>query len=183
MELLIYSPSLCTLSPRLCYHTTPPPFPWPPHDSPPSTRFNIVRHFLYIGPHNAARHKIVFRTAQSPALFEVRIPQLQLSRGRGLEIRPSPSNSDQTRRKLSQDSNEEKKELRREIQAWWQSISDHMDRLVCAIICRILRSANDITLKRINAFQTMRLLGRAYHVYLQLMTLLMRERCRRRRLP
>ena len=135
LELLIYSPSLCTLSPRLCEHTTPPPFPWPAHDSPPASRFNIVRHFLYVNSRNIPRLEIILRIAHGPTLFELRVPRLQLLRGRALDFKTSPNPVDRTgpERKGSQDSSEEKRDLRREIKEWWQSISDHIDKLVSMV--------------------------------------------------
>ncbi|KAH8111649.1 hypothetical protein DFH11DRAFT_1792176, partial [Phellopilus nigrolimitatus] len=129
LELLIYSPSFCTLDPRLCEHTTPPPLPWSSSpNSYPQSRFNIVRHFMS----GKSKQELVFRICQAPALFELRVPRLQLARGRALEAgvpKAPASNRTMSYDRASQDSDEDKRTLRREIKQWWQRIAEHLDEL------------------------------------------------------
>lgn len=133
LELLIYSPALCTLSPRLCEHTTPPPSPWPADDSPPRSRFNIIRHFVCAG----SKLEIKFRVSLAPALFELRVPRLQVMRGRFGDSGAQRVSFANVRRnstdRKSFESIEEKRILRTEIKRWFESISDHMDKLVSII--------------------------------------------------
>ena len=129
LELLLYSPALCSISPWLCEHTTPPPHPWPTGNSPPTSRFNIVRIFEF------GKREVRFRTSLSPTLFDVRIPLLQILRGRYSESSLSKSaklaNKISISTRKSDDSDDEKIALRKEIKQWWQGVSDHLDKLVC----------------------------------------------------
>ncbi|KAI0065116.1 hypothetical protein BV25DRAFT_1799271 [Artomyces pyxidatus] len=123
LELLLYSPSICTLAQPLCSHTNPPPHPWTGPDMPlPRSRFNIIRHFAF------KSHTLSFSLSVIPDVFELRIPRLQITRGSWLE----KTSSEKSRSPVEgngTDNDVEKKELRREIRSWWQAIADHLDKL------------------------------------------------------
>ena len=130
LEVLIYSPVICALSPALCEHTSPPPRPWSPADMPlPRSRFNIIRHFSY------QSSVVSFTLSPIDDIFELRVPRLQVIRGSGnLERRASSSRLD---RLSGLNLDEDKKTLRREMVAWWSGLSDHMDRIVGGLTCSV----------------------------------------------
>lgn len=120
LELLIYSPLPCTLTPSLCEHTTPPPAPW---SSLPSSRFNIVRHFT------TSSVDISFSLSPNEEVFELRIPRLQIIRG--VDVAASPfANVKLSLNAADEDLSNKKTELRRQIRKWWEDVSDHMDKIV-----------------------------------------------------
>jgi 1-phosphatidylinositol-3-phosphate 5-kinase len=123
LEVLIYSPAICTLTLALCEHTTPP-HPRPPSDLPlPRSRLNIIRHF------SCQASVVSFTLSAIDDIFELRVPRLQIIRGgdRILERRFSSSVPDRLNdSKLDDD----KKTLRREMMAWWMGLSDYMNRIV-----------------------------------------------------
>ncbi|CCM00550.1 uncharacterized protein FIBRA_02584 [Fibroporia radiculosa] len=128
LELLIYSPAICILSPTLCEHTTPPPRPWTAEDSPlPRTRFNIHRKFAY-------KSRIVtFSLSVVEDVFELYLPRLKIMRRKvsnsengkhdvsdpAMVIHAGRQNEDEDGRRI----------LRREIMSWWQGLSEHMDKV------------------------------------------------------
>lgn len=120
LELLIYSPLICALTPPLCEHTTPPPPPW---NSLPSSRLNVVRHFTT----DTADISFALSTID---VFELRVPRLQIIQG---VDNSSPFNSIGTTNLT--DAMDEKRALRMEIRKWWEGVSDHMDRTVRHIFC------------------------------------------------
>ena len=117
LELLIYSPALCKLTPTLCEHTT---F-LAGGDSLPSSRFNIIRHF------STASGDISFTLYKIQDIFELRVPRLQITRG--LE-KFSPVTNTIKKEDVGGDG-AHKKVLRREIRKWWEGVSDHIDKIVC----------------------------------------------------
>lgn len=144
LELLLYSPTLCSLSPRLCDHTTPPPHPWSPENSPPSSRFNIIRVF------ELGKCEIKFRTSLAPAMFDLRIPPLQILRGRLSESALSKvakfgKRKSTSSKKSSSDSDEDKKALRKEIKRYWQGVSDHLDKLVKTVYASLDALADSVS--------------------------------------
>jgi 1-phosphatidylinositol-3-phosphate 5-kinase len=123
LEVLIYSPAICTLILALCEHTTPP-HPWPPSDVPlPQSRLNIIHHFSY------QASVISFTLYAIDDIFELCVPCLHIIRGgdRILERRLLSSVQDRLN-----DSNldDDKKMLRREMMAWWMGLSDYINRIV-----------------------------------------------------
>ncbi|KAF8968465.1 hypothetical protein BDZ97DRAFT_1902851 [Flammula alnicola] len=119
LELLIYSPSICTLTPPLCEHTTPPPGVWP---TLPSSRLNIIRHFST----SSADISLALSTIED--IFELRVPRLQIMRGVERCSQPSTSSGNTAEGQGGSD-DEQKKVLRREIRKWWEGVSDHMDKI------------------------------------------------------
>ncbi|KAF9456920.1 hypothetical protein BDZ94DRAFT_1326638 [Collybia nuda] len=117
LELLVYSPALCSSNPTLCEHTIPPPRPWP---SMPTSRLNIVRHFSLLA------HTVSFSLSTVEYIFELRVPRLQITRGNGDK---SSKESVASEPKNTPDIDEDKKELRREIKRWWEGVTDHLDKL------------------------------------------------------
>lgn len=129
LELLLYSPTICNLSPPLCEHTTPAPFALSPstHNSSslPTSRLNIVRHFA------SRSHAVSFSLSTIEDIFELRVPRLQIIRGNGdRSARNSMTKDDRTANDKAGAADEEKKTLRREIKVWWEGIADRMDKLV-----------------------------------------------------
>ncbi|EPQ53029.1 hypothetical protein GLOTRDRAFT_139979 [Gloeophyllum trabeum ATCC 11539] len=114
LELLVYSPLICSPSPQICEHTTSPTI----SESLPESRLNIVRHFSY------RSHVVSFSLSLIEEIYEVRLPRLQIIKGHGEK---DDRRSIEPTRQGSLD--EEKKTLRKEIKGWWQDVSDHMDKL------------------------------------------------------
>lgn len=126
LELLIYSPALCTTSPKLCEHTALPPRPWQRFDTPlPTTRMNIIRRFSWAGCVVSISLSIV------EDVYEVRIPRLQVQRPKGEERRDdlSVAPPDNATLQLQQHAEDDKRKLRREIMQFWQVLSEQMDTL------------------------------------------------------
>ncbi|KZT01952.1 uncharacterized protein LAESUDRAFT_662877 [Laetiporus sulphureus 93-53] len=126
LELLIYSPVLCAITPPLCEHTTIPPRPWPQEDTPlPRTRLNIHRRFA------CKSRTVTFSLSKVEDIFELRVPRLQIVRRRGLDKSSDKKGSSATPNthndKPSLDG--DRRALRREIMRWWQGLSDHIDKL------------------------------------------------------
>jgi 1-phosphatidylinositol-3-phosphate 5-kinase len=144
LELLIYSPSLCTITPKLCEHTSPESSTYAVNDTSPQTRFNIIRHFKH------GERSVRFTLSASPAVFELRMPRLQIVKGRiaaadgsasGGSIRGEPVKKRPTGNSVVGTIPEEKnaggtavdndkRTLRKEIKEWWQGVAEHLDRLV-----------------------------------------------------
>lgn len=116
LELLVYSPALTELTPRLCIHTTPPPRPRPREDTPlPRSRFNILRHFMYQST------TITISLSFIEDVFEIRVPRLQLIKGGSAESQVGSPTGKVT--------DEDKKALRKEITSWFYAVSQHLDKL------------------------------------------------------
>lgn len=131
LELLVYSPNICTITPSMCEHTTPSS-QVSSTGALPSSRFNIVRNFTYRRGNDKCV-TVSFSISEIEDIFELRVPRLQITRRANGD--KSAQNSIKNEDGYgSEDANsaaeEEKKVLRREIKAWWQGISDHMDKLV-----------------------------------------------------
>jgi 1-phosphatidylinositol-3-phosphate 5-kinase len=112
------------LTPTLCEHTTSPAGA----GSLPSSRFNIIRHF------STASGDISFTLSKIQAIFELRVPRLQITRG--LE-KFSPVTNPSKKEDVDMDG-AHKKALRREIRRWWEGISDHIDKIVRNILIPLL---------------------------------------------
>ncbi|KAJ3784336.1 hypothetical protein GGU10DRAFT_388377 [Lentinula aff. detonsa] len=155
LELLIYSPLLCNLSPKLCEHTDPSSDPPASTSSTssnsarpvlPPQRFNIVRHFSTSSINNrvvGSSHKeytVSFKIDPVEDIFELRVPRLQIFPlgvgGGSNEVQNSATSIYGTvggKGKQTQGEHhtskgeEEKKILRREIKAWWEGVADYID--------------------------------------------------------
>lgn len=137
LELLIYSPLICTIIPSLCTHTNPSPKPSASSPSSsssdgrlslPNSRFNIVRHFSF------KSHTVSFTISPVEDIFELRIPRLQITRGtNGADkLTDKDKVGDLTlMQRVSHEGDVEKRELRKEINGWWQGVAEHLDKLVC----------------------------------------------------
>ncbi|KAF8797636.1 hypothetical protein BYT27DRAFT_7265512 [Phlegmacium glaucopus] len=115
LELLVYSPTICTLKAFLCDHTTPP------HQvSPdlPAARLNIIRHFT------TASRDVSFALSTTEDIFELKVPRLQIRRGTEKASVPQTLKEERAEDEASQ-----KKELRREIKKWWEGVADHIDKI------------------------------------------------------
>jgi 1-phosphatidylinositol-3-phosphate 5-kinase len=125
LETLIYSSAILAITPALCEHTTPPPRPWLPSEMPlPASRLNIVRLF------SSSSWTMSVSLSTKEDVFELRVPRLQIVRYpvRDKASESSPSHAEG--QALDGSNNEEKKVLRREIVSWWQSVAEHIDKLV-----------------------------------------------------
>lgn len=124
LELLIYSPTLCTLTPPLCSHTSPPSPPWPPEDAPlPRSRLNIIRCFGHRG------RVVTLSLSVVEDIFDVRVPRLQILRS-ALPERLTPPKGGKMAEEAEKAADEAKKGLRKEIKEWWQAVAEHLDKLV-----------------------------------------------------
>lgn len=116
LELLIYSPRLCSVSPTICEHTSPPPQPWT--DSLPASRYNMIRMF------KCRERTVAISVSSVEDIFEIRVPRLQIVRS-GNTKSPRALEIDEELNDLDED----KKNLRREIKVFWECVSDHVDKL------------------------------------------------------
>ncbi|KDR71610.1 hypothetical protein GALMADRAFT_253980 [Galerina marginata CBS 339.88] len=117
LELLIYSPALCVLTPALCEHTSPSP---DTSTALSPSRFNIIRYF------STATGEISLALSTIEDIFELRVPRLQLTRG-GEKASPPPESTSQN--EDAGPDGERKKALRKEIRKWWEGVSDHIDKI------------------------------------------------------
>ncbi|KAJ7078985.1 hypothetical protein C8R43DRAFT_910254 [Mycena crocata] len=137
LELLVYSPSLCTLTPALCTHTSPStsasrPAPSTSEDSTtptPSAISNIVRHFA---ARRKPKHVVSVALADISAdVYEIRVPRLQIGRKANGERTPRTSIAAGDNASIA---SRDTKASTREIRAWWAGVADHMDRLETSIV-------------------------------------------------
>ena len=121
LELLVYSPAMCTMSPPLCQHTALPSKVQLAEDMPlPQTRVNTIRKFSF------QDHIVSFSLSPVTDVFEVRVPRLQILRTKLNEHQPdAPLYSEEQLSSMEAD----RRALRREIMKFWQGLSEHMDRL------------------------------------------------------
>ncbi|RXW18269.1 hypothetical protein EST38_g7586 [Candolleomyces aberdarensis] len=115
LELLIYSPTLCKISPPLCEHTTPETTP---PTGLPTSRFNIIRHF------STPMGSVTLSLSAIEDVFELRVPRIQIRYGEDKVSRTPTGSSEQ-----DDDVENDKRTLRREIRQWWECVSDHVDKL------------------------------------------------------
>ncbi|KAI0086047.1 hypothetical protein BDY19DRAFT_996234 [Irpex rosettiformis] len=125
LELLIYSPSLCSMNPSLCEHTSLPPRPWQTADTPlPRSRLNIVRHFSYAG------RVVSISLSQEEDVYEIRVPRLQIVRSKFEKPEEPDANAGTNFNHSNSVAVEnDRRVLRREIMQFWQSLSEQMDKL------------------------------------------------------
>ena len=114
LELLLYSSTICTLSPPLCTHTSPSS----PSTSLPASRFNIIRYFSH------KSYQVYFTLTSVDELFDLRMPRLQFTKIGWVEKAPPATASNTTT------DDADKKELRQEIKQWWQAVAEHLDKVV-----------------------------------------------------
>ncbi|KAK2463301.1 hypothetical protein APHAL10511_004956 [Amanita phalloides] len=108
LELLIYSPAIH--SSPICEHTTHPD---------PNVRINFVRHF-------STRTCIVtFCLSEERDIFQLHLPRLQICRTGDKTSHPVYSENCQEPLQME----EEQIVLRRQIRAFWEAVSDHLDRI------------------------------------------------------
>ncbi|KAF8151494.1 hypothetical protein B0H34DRAFT_131326 [Crassisporium funariophilum] len=131
LELLIYSPALCTLTPSLCEHTTPPTGPW---STLPVSRLNIVRHF------STASSDVSFALSTIEDIFELRVPRLQITRGVE-KSSPPPTSAGSKEERTPLEELASKRILRREIKKWWEGVADHVDKIEKALNSNDMSSA------------------------------------------
>ena len=102
LELLIYSPSLSSLDPPLCSHTT-------------SSRHAIVRHFAHSG------WMVAFETSDVHDVYEVKVPKVRMLR---TGARSATAGLDG----IADD--KVRAGLRLQITEFWKGIKEHLDELV-----------------------------------------------------
>lgn len=140
LELLCYSPTLCTLTPSLCDHTTPSSSTQSTSNPTlPASRLEIVRNFSY------QLYTVTVDLSAIDDVFELRVPKLQILRTNGSSNnseRPNSASKDIPLDDTSGD--EEKKALRREIKSWWQGVADHIDKLVSSLLSQ-RQNIDDLT--------------------------------------
>jgi 1-phosphatidylinositol-3-phosphate 5-kinase len=110
--MLIYSPLLIQLDSPLCEHITSH---WEAARS--DVRYSIVRLLGY-----RTRH-VSFSLSPVEDVYEIQVPRLQV--GTGTFIKPT---------KAADSEEEDKRVLRSEIKAWWQAVTEHLDKLVSDFI-------------------------------------------------
>ena len=120
--MLVYSPTISTLNPFLCDHTTPSS-----ENSPdlPASRLNIVRHF------STASVDVTFALSTIEDIFELKVPRLQIVRDTDKASVPQTLLGN---KEGSEGEAKPKKELRREIKKWWEGVADHIDKIVSFLL-------------------------------------------------
>ncbi|KAF7331238.1 hypothetical protein MKEN_00000700 [Mycena kentingensis (nom. inval.)] len=91
----------------------------------PASRLNIVRHYAAHG------HILSFSLTEVEDIFELRVPRLQITRRAAEKVGKGP---DASIGRVPAPVEEEKKLLRKEIKAWWESVTDHMDKLETSLV-------------------------------------------------
>jgi 1-phosphatidylinositol-3-phosphate 5-kinase len=127
LESLLYSSTICALSPTLCTHTSPSL----PSTPLPASRFNIIRHFA------CKSYRVSFTISPVEDIFDLRMPRLQFTKGGRVE-KPQPATT--TSSSLVDDA--DKKDLRLEIKRWWQALAERLDKVVCLFPIHILSGNN-----------------------------------------
>ncbi|KAF9032399.1 hypothetical protein BJ165DRAFT_1410851 [Panaeolus papilionaceus] len=151
LELLLYSPTICKLTPSLCAHASLPTTDKPAaHISPEvlsSIRRTIIRNFS----HRSSNTQISFALSPVQDVYELHVPRLQIIRGsnstsgttstlpsraptrnlhqnnpilRGFVVQP-PAQA----RKGDVNETSQKRILRKEIRNWWEGVADHIDQI------------------------------------------------------
>lgn len=120
LELLLYSPSICNLTPQLCKHTSPASSA--SGSGLPASRLNIIRHF------SIATIDITVSLSTIEDIFEIKVPRMQIIRG--AERVTPPSSSSGMQDKTPDPESTQKRVLRKEIRKWWQGVSEHIDKIV-----------------------------------------------------
>ena len=114
LELLIYSAAIHSSS--VCEHTTSQAL----DPSGTRLRFNLLRHF------STDTCKITFSLAEERDIFQLHLPRLQICRTGDKTGHPMCVENCQG---ASQEQ-EERPVLRRQIRAYWEAVSDHLDKIV-----------------------------------------------------
>lgn len=124
LEILIYSPLICSLSTPICEHTTP--LPGSSQELSPS-RLNIKRHF------RTSKASISLTLSVIEDIFELQVPRLQITRGSDKSARTSAGSTPPVDHPKPNEvvGSEDKKVLRQEIKRWWEGVADYVDKLVC----------------------------------------------------
>ena len=117
LELLIYSTAIHSSS--ICEHTTSQS---PSKSDTSGTRFrsNFLRHF------STDTCKTTFSLAEERDIFQLHLPRLQICRTGDKINHPMCLDKCQG---ASQEE-EERAVLRRQIRAYWEAVSDHLDKIV-----------------------------------------------------
>lgn len=126
LELLCYSPAICTVTPTLCEHTTPPSRL--PDFQLPKSRLEIIRNFSF------QSHIVTVELSSVDDILDLRLPRLQILRNNDSSIGSNMTSGSSAISECAGISDasaeEEKKALKREIKSWWQGVSEHIDKLV-----------------------------------------------------
>ena len=154
LELLLYSPTICTLSHTLCTHTSPSSAT----SSLPASRFNIIRHFSH------KSYRVSFTLSPIDDIFDLLMPRLQFTKGGGVE------KTSQAAAPNSGFDDTDKKELRQEIKCWWQAIAEHLDKVVC-FLSSPLPAVPKSTCRRLSSPGKLPRITKACHGYLPQMML------------
>ncbi|KAF7303780.1 hypothetical protein MIND_00607600 [Mycena indigotica] len=97
----------------------------------PSARFNIVRHFSSHG------HVVSFSINAIEDIFELRVPRFQITRSALVldkEGKGKAKDDTNITKAIPAPIEEEKKVLRKEIKAWWESVADNMEKLETSLV-------------------------------------------------
>ncbi|KAG8835679.1 hypothetical protein FRC17_001868 [Serendipita sp. 399] len=114
LELLSYSPHMARLSNPPCEHTVASSSS---EQELARCRSNIIRHFAYKG------FVLTFTTSPVQEVYEVRIPRVQITKGRAWASQQQGGTIRDTWQKQEQD------KLRLEITLWWKGVKQHINAL------------------------------------------------------
>ncbi len=124
LELLIYSTAIHSSS--VCEHTMRNS-PDESDPSGPNFRSNFLRHF------STDTCNVTFSLAEERDIFQLHLPRLQICRTRDKISHPMcPENC-----QGSSQADEERSVLRRQIRAYWEAVSDHLDKIVSVCMLRL----------------------------------------------
>jgi 1-phosphatidylinositol-3-phosphate 5-kinase len=122
---------MSTLAQSPCSHMTAPS---EPRKSPPAMRFNIIRWF------SMGHGTVSISLSTIEDIFELRVPRLQVQRV-GEKVSKTPTEASEISLE-EEETEDEKRALRREIRQWWQGVADHIDSLV-SFSCTFRFERND----------------------------------------
>jgi 1-phosphatidylinositol-3-phosphate 5-kinase len=100
----------------------------------PNSRLEIIRHFSY------QSHCVSVGLSTVDDIFELRFPRLQIFSNSENRFEPGSTSGDYQNNNA--DTDVEKKVLRREIKSWWQGVAEHIDKLVCYLLCPVRPTFN-----------------------------------------
>ena len=126
LELLVYSHSFHIITPPLCEHTGPSV-----KTDGASSRpgLNIARHFTY------RAHRITFTLATVEEIYNVEVPRVQFAHGPRVseETKPIPGSPaaplPSTSSAEPETNDDVRRMLKREMRAWWHTLSERIDNL------------------------------------------------------
>lgn len=127
LELLVYSPSLQTITPPLCEHTVP--VEGDAVAALSRSGANVARHFIY------RAHRVTFTKMIVEEIYNIQVPRVQFVHGvrvpeEAKHIADPQTVSSQCTTLAEPEAGDVKRILKREMRTWWHALSERIDNLV-----------------------------------------------------